>query len=242
MNRNLISSSCLVAFLAIAPGWAQQPTNCVDSGPLVADANGAHPVGPRERPYAYALTSALWTINPIPVCWEEMDPQFAQARAAVREAVANTWERHSRARFSGWQQCAPNNGGVHIHVEDLDDRVGPRAMALGRVLNGLRNGVVLNFTFEKWGRVFCGGRYRDSCIRATAVHEFGHVLGFSHEQNRPDTPGECYKRAVGINGDVELTPWDPFSVMNYCNRHFNNDGQLSELDIKAVQCKYGAPR
>jgi hypothetical protein len=37
-----------------------------------------------------------------------------------------------------------------------------------------------------------------------------------------------------------LTPYDPHSVMNYCNQKYNNDGQLSDLDVKALQQIYGA--
>jgi len=38
-----------------------------------------------------------------------------------------------------------------------------------------------------------------------------------------------------------LTPYDPQSIMNYCNPDYNNHGELSALDIKAAQKLYGAP-
>jgi hypothetical protein len=45
----------------------------------------------------------------------------------------------------------------------------------------------------------------------------------------------------GTDGDnTLLTPYDPHSVMNYCNQKYNNDGQLSDLDKQAVQQLYGA--
>jgi hypothetical protein len=45
----------------------------------------------------------------------------------------------------------------------------------------------------------------------------------------------------GTTGDVLLTPYDPSSVMNYCNSKYNNDGQLSELDIAGLRQLYGSP-
>ena len=51
-------------------------------------------------------------------------------------------------------------------------------------------------------------------------------------------PGECKEHeGVGVGGDA-LTPFDPRSVMNYCNVKYNT-GQLSERDIAALQLMYG---
>jgi hypothetical protein len=80
---------------------------------------------------------------------------------------------------------------------------------------------------------------RRDCIYSIAVHEFGHAIGYAHEQNRFDAPGECQLLRQGTDGDLLLTPYDPQSVMNYCNRLYNNNGQLSENDRRALAAVYG---
>ena len=69
-----------------------------------------------------------------------------------------------------------------------------------------------------------------------------------HEQTRKDTPDTCLKMQEGENKvsgpyyTTSGTPWDPDSVMNYCNPVWNNNGQLSSLDVLALQKVYGSPK
>ena len=191
---------------------------------------------------AFPRMAVKWPFNRVFVCWEENDPGFERQRRLVRKAVRESWEAHSGLIFGtdeetqSWGFCQPGFGGVRIHVSDE----GPHTKALGNELEGVPEGMVLNFTYQNWSPT-CQTQ-ADFCTRAIAVHEFGHAIGFAHEQNRPDTPGECAQPAQGPDGDLMLTPWDPRSVMNYCNEKYNNDGELSPFDITAVQYMYGAPK
>lgn len=196
-----------------------------------------------DQDFGYVLKKAVWKFSRgekiIFVCWEELEDGFSQEREWVRSAVSETWQRHSALKFEGWGLCAERNAGIRIRVSDTPTLNGPHVKKLGSFLDDMPEGMVLNFTFNHWSHD-CKST-REYCIRAIAVHEFGHALALAHEQNRHDAPGECQLLRQGSDGDLLLTPYDAESVMNYCNKKYNNDGKLSEHDIETVQELYCAP-
>lgn len=236
----------LIAFLAIfasASAAAREPAKTSPQGDR--DFVYTTQKTPKGKDFGYFDSESRWPSKGdgttiVYVCWENYGPAMQREHQLVQDAVADTWQKHSKLEFRGWQACAPKSSGIRIFVHD-DAADGPHTKGLGRALDGKHRGMVLDFTFDSWSDE-CKEtpETRDTCIKSIAVHEFGHAIGFAHEQNRPDKPGECRELAQGSSaGAVMLTPYDAHSVMNYCNEKYNNDGQLSALDIIALQKMYG---
>lgn len=185
----------------------------------------------------YALQGTLWSGGNVPVCWEEGG--WEMEKSWVRAAIGRTWEASAQVSFPGWQRCPSGTfDGVRISWQDVN----PHTKALGTHIRGTVNGMVLDAAFVNWNPGCAENEVaRQWCVEHIAVHEFGHALGFAHEQNRPDTPTTCTQPKQGPDGDVITGSWDLSSVMNYCNPQYNNNGVLSSADKVGVAALYGGP-
>lgn len=200
---------------------------------------GAKALAQKGMPH-YAKADSRWQWDAssdgttyIPVCWENPDG-YATERSWVKSAVADTWERAANISFHGWGKCSSNNEGLRIFIADTRSKT----YGLGKGLDGLENGMELNFTFRNLNPSCQAPNKKERCVKSLAVHEFGHALGFLDEDT--DGSGNAACDDFSGEGGWRLSSSDRQSVMNYCNPRWNGGGELSAIDIKDIQTLYGA--
>jgi hypothetical protein len=170
----------------------------------------------------------------VEVCWVMSQSDFdsyATKRGWVRTAVTATWDEVAWIDYTGWnERCDDDDSRRRLY---FDTSVGAGSTGGGAIR--------LNPNFTR------NGLTNQESVQMTAVHEFGHALGFNHPHLRYDWAGcENGSQSAGEGSGVVLgdVSDDTESILSYCISeriaNFRATGTfLSPADIDNVQKLYG---
>jgi hypothetical protein len=196
-------------------------------------------------------TAHFWTAQRvIPMCWHILQfPSLAEQQAAqdfVMRAIREGWLDLINLDAT-WTNCPTSGSDRHVRVllrsgdaSENGTTLQPGTLTLSTPDDRRRQppndppGLLMGFP-GTWNNSN-GTRAQ---FQSLILHEFGHVLGFGHEQDRPDGGSgvACYN--TNFPNTVKIGPPDPQSIMgwSYCTTAI---GHLSLDDIHGVREIYGA--
>jgi hypothetical protein len=204
------------------------------------------------QPLVRTDDTVLWTQNGnlLPMCWHQL-LQFPNtnaenaAKAFVAQTIQDGWINRLNLRIT-WVDCPTSGSTRHVRVKlrigdpgyngtTLRAGMATLSTAEQRIIPPPKDppGLLMGFRSD-WNQ---SDQTRAS-FRSLILHEFGHVLGFDHEQIRPDTSptASCYGST--IPNAIKIGPADLKSIMgwSYCTEAL---GILTLNDVRGARSIYG---
>jgi hypothetical protein len=202
----------------------------------------------------------LWSANgnTVPVCWE-MRPQpnhgdvngaqYTTWRQKIKDAIVSGWQGTTSVRFTGWGACPESGTQKFVRILMYRATGATTGIGGGAALMGmaaLMSPPAANTCGPEQGGcpqrsvwIALADDTSTSRIQYLARHEFGHILGFDHEQNSPGNTGSCPPDTGANTSGIVLSSYDVSSLMSYCGNILS--GAMTTKDIRGARKAYRFP-
>jgi hypothetical protein len=206
-----------------------------------------------EDLYGLGTIATKWPNGVVPVCFKNINAQTA-LQAQIPGLLANSWGAAANITFTGFGACSGTGNKVTVTFAVSNPSCSSNSQcgdydqcSPGGSCVGYRGSTVgIGYGQPVVTLISDDASPNQTRFKYEVLHEFGHVLGFVHEQQRPDNwvgdaALQCQPPDGGspdyspIDGGLYLTPtYDTASIMNYCEPLNVNDDLLSPGDISGV--------
>ncbi len=208
---------------------------------------------------AIYLGDALRPSTKLSTCWiNPQDDRIINSESSLKIIEDIVTKEYLRAgiEVSGWTPCNGTENSrefVKILISDKQPRVStigclqdaPWCVRFNLQFNtwpGL-DSICTTYSWENaWACNCHQEEFAKACVQNYALHEFGHVIGLAHEADH--SLSLCDDK-TGTVGAVEMYPYDPLSIMDYCNNKMQIldrlTPSLSDMDVQTVLKLYTPP-
>ncbi len=204
-----------------------------------SSASDEEALGSETQPLWLATGAVLWPGGQVNTCFTSS--VSVVDRTMIRNLVEDNWEREANINFYGWGSCPTlNSSTTNLVAVSIDGSLGAGVLGRSaRCQDGTlgtcvgNEGKAPSGDFNRVQLLSRSAQGGDAVFRHTVLHEFGHVLGFQHE----DDTG-CVQRtsgAVCLDTGPDLSQ----SVMTIAGCSATPHETLSNWDVLGARRAYG---